>query len=287
MKLFFVVLFFKDIDMTNHQNQHDPSDSSKKQIHILLAEDDVLNQKFLTFFLNKNGYLVDWVKNGYEVLSALEKHTYDIILMDIHMPEMDGLTTTKKIRNDDSKPFQQIPIIALTAHTIRGHQKKFIKAGLNAYVSKPVDFNILVTTIEKILASKKDIQTKTKPDIDKKQITGHYKDDIHYLIETNQDDPDYLHEILKSFPIDAENRLNNIKTAIINNDTKAIAIAAHKFIALFSCIFIDSASKTSHDLQAAAKNNEIDQCKQIFEQLAQLMKEIIQYIESINQKDKA
>ena len=120
-----------------------------------------------------------------------------------------------------------------------------------------------------------------KTNIEKNTNTDEYIDDIQFFIETNQDDPDFLIEILESFPDDVKDRLNKLKTSVVNENTKAIAVAAHKFIALFSCIFIDSASQISHKLQISAKSNNIDECHEIFNQLERLMNDIVHYLSSL------
>jgi len=120
-----------------------------------------------------------------------------------------------------------------------------------------------------------------KTNIEKNTNTDEYIDDIQFFIETNQDDPDFLIEILESFPDDVKDRLNKLKTSVVNENTKAIAVAAHKFIALFSSIFIDSASQISHKLQISAKSNNIDECHEIFNQLERLMNDIVHYLSSL------
>lgn len=116
-------------------------------LQILLAEDNLVNQKVTLSFLKKLGYSADIAKNGLEVLNKIENKTYDIILMDVQMPEMDGLTTTKKIREMSIKqPF----IIALTANALDQDQQMCLFAGMNDYIRKPVKINELNQAILKI-----------------------------------------------------------------------------------------------------------------------------------------
>jgi PAS domain S-box-containing protein len=108
-----------------------------KNLRILLAEDNVSNQKTMLLMLRKLGYLADVVSNGREALQALERQPYDIILMDIKMPEMNGLEATRHIREKwmESGP----KIVALTAYALPGDEKKCLEAGMDAYLSKPLD----------------------------------------------------------------------------------------------------------------------------------------------------
>ena len=126
----------------------------KRSFKILLAEDDDLNRKSMTFFLTKRGHIVKSAVNGNEVLSSLENESFDVILMDIQMPELDGIGATKKIRESKSEKFDpKIPIIALTAFAMKGDKEKFIQEGMNSYISKPVDFDLLIENISHLVKS--------------------------------------------------------------------------------------------------------------------------------------
>jgi PAS domain S-box-containing protein len=117
-----------------------PFDAQLGQRHplrILLAEDNVVNQKVAIRFLGKLGYQADVATNGLEVIDALNRRPYDVILMDVHMPEMDGLETTRFIRQQ-GPPTQQPWIIAMTANVLQGDRELCLEAGMDDYVSKPV-----------------------------------------------------------------------------------------------------------------------------------------------------
>ncbi|KPA09257.1 chemotaxis protein CheY, partial [Candidatus Magnetomorum sp. HK-1] len=127
----------------------------KSRLKILLAEDDDLSSKMITYFFKKKGHEVTRAINGNEVLSLLKTDVFDIILMDIQMPEMDGVKTTKQIRTASTDSFDtNIPIIALTAYAMRDDEKKFINAGMNDYITKPVEIDTLLYKIAKLLAHK-------------------------------------------------------------------------------------------------------------------------------------
>ncbi|MBF0449600.1 MAG: response regulator [Candidatus Magnetomorum sp.] len=126
---------------------------SKMPIKILLAEDDVLNSRTMIYYLKRAGHTVTLAVNGNDVLSLLEKDIFDIILMDILMPEMDGIETTKQIRNSTNN-HSQIPIIALTAYAMSGDQEKFLNAGMDEYVTKPVNIETLLLKINQLLYEK-------------------------------------------------------------------------------------------------------------------------------------
>jgi signal transduction histidine kinase/CheY-like chemotaxis protein len=122
--------------------------SERLPLRILLAEDNAVNQLLATRLLQKMGYRADVAGNGLEVLEALKRLRYDVILMDVQMPEMDGLETTRRIRQQWTR--EQAPrIIAMTANAIQGDREKCIAAGMDDYVSKPIQITILQTALER------------------------------------------------------------------------------------------------------------------------------------------
>jgi signal transduction histidine kinase/ligand-binding sensor domain-containing protein/DNA-binding response OmpR family regulator len=124
-----------------------PSNFSEQHpMKFLVAEDHLINQKLIIHILNRLGYAPDMVNNGLEAVEAMRNNSYDIILMDIQMPEMDGLEATEIIRKQNIK---QPVIIALTANTMQGDQEECINAGMNDYISKPVKLEELVSLLEK------------------------------------------------------------------------------------------------------------------------------------------
>ena len=116
---------------------------------ILLAEDGVVNQKVAIGLLNKRGHEVDLACNGLEALQALEKNNYDIVLMDIQMPEMDGLTAVRKIREMEGGGDYRQRVVALTAHAMSGDHERFIEAGMDEHLSKPFKPDDLYAAVEK------------------------------------------------------------------------------------------------------------------------------------------
>ena len=117
---------------------------------ILLAEDNITNQQVALGILKKLGLRADTVANGREALKALETLPYDLVFMDVQMPEMDGLEATRLTRKSGS-PNHGIPIIAMTAHAMQGDRERCLEAGMNDYVTKPISPSALVEALEKWL----------------------------------------------------------------------------------------------------------------------------------------
>jgi CheY-like chemotaxis protein/HPt (histidine-containing phosphotransfer) domain-containing protein len=118
------------------------------QVNLLLAEDNLINQTVAMSLLNNKGFRVIAVKNGIEALRALELQSFDLILMDVQMPEMDGLEATALIREREKRTGAHIPIIAMTAHAMQDDKEKCLKAGMDGYASKPINTDELFATIK-------------------------------------------------------------------------------------------------------------------------------------------
>jgi CheY-like chemotaxis protein len=118
---------------------------------ILLAEDNAVNQRLAIRLLEKQGHRVTVASDGREVLSAIDREEFDIVLMDIQMPEMDGLETTAAIRNREQSSGRHMPIIAMTAHAMRGDRERCLAAGMDGYISKPIVSTELLESIEAVI----------------------------------------------------------------------------------------------------------------------------------------
>ena len=125
-----------------------------KKIKIILAEDNPVNQKVAQMMLNRCGFSVATANNGIEVIKLLKNASWDLILMDIQMPELDGIKTTKIIRDPGSDiPCKDIPIIAMTAQATPGDEQLCLEAGMDAYLPKPITCKELDAMINKVLGA--------------------------------------------------------------------------------------------------------------------------------------
>ncbi len=123
--------------------------------HILLVEDNEINQFIAAELLQKGGYTVDIANHGQEALDMLKNNVYDLVLMDIQMPILDGLTTTRKIREQDE--FAKLPIIAMSAHAMSGDKEKSLASGMDDHLTKPINPDLLYATLYQWLGAKRNI----------------------------------------------------------------------------------------------------------------------------------
>jgi len=131
---------------------------TNRRFRILLAEDIEANAILVKTRLERYGHVITWVCNGREAVDAFKKNAFDIILMDVHMPEMDGLEATAAIRSTQIDTDVHMPIIALTASVMRNEIKRFITAGMNSVVAKPIDFNNLNKVMDELVLENKGVK---------------------------------------------------------------------------------------------------------------------------------
>jgi CheY-like chemotaxis protein len=183
------------------------------------------------------GYRADLAANGFEVIQALRRQTYDVILMDVQMPEMDGLEATRQIRLSDA-PAAQPTIIAMTANTMQGDREACLAAGMDSYIAKPIRIEELVAALEKTQVASESMNGKVL--IDEKVI---------YELRKAVSD-DYLPELIKAYLEETPVLLQNLDAALIASDASAFTRAAHS-------IKSSSASLGALDFAAQAKELEM------------------------------
>ena len=126
----------------------DPQMAERLPMQILLVEDNAVNQKVAMSILGRLGYRVDMAADGREALDAVQRRSYDVVLMDIQMPEMDGEEATMHIREQIPQD-KQPHIVAMTAHALAGDRERYLKAGMDDYISKPVRVDELIRALER------------------------------------------------------------------------------------------------------------------------------------------
>ncbi len=130
---------------------HVPAQSRK--LKILLAEDNLINQKLAVRVLEKLGHEVVVAATGFETLAKLKEQPFDLVLMDVQMPEMDGFTATAAIRVHEEETKIRIPIVAMTAHAMKGDRERCLKAGMDDYIAKPICADTIKATIVRVMKS--------------------------------------------------------------------------------------------------------------------------------------
>ena len=120
-----------------------------KKLRVLLAEDNAINQKIACRFLEKEGHHVTLACDGRQALAAIERENFDVVLMDVQMPEMDGFEATAAIRAQERDTGKRLPILAMTAHAMAGDRERCLAAGMDGYIAKPIRARELIELLEK------------------------------------------------------------------------------------------------------------------------------------------
>jgi CheY-like chemotaxis protein len=139
----------QQIEKISEKTMKKDKNKISRKLSILLAEDDAINQLYLKGFLEAQGWVVDSAFNGLQAIEKFEKNKYEIILMDGQMPKMDGFDATRKIRELEKGKNEHIPIIAITGYAVTGDRERFLEAGMDDHITKPVDEQRLLDVIEK------------------------------------------------------------------------------------------------------------------------------------------
>jgi two-component system, sensor histidine kinase and response regulator len=141
-----------------------PAAVTDRPLQVLLVEDGLVNQKVLMHLLKQRGHRVMLATNGAEALSAVQQQRFDVVLMDVQMPEMDGFEATRRIREQEATTGGHIPIVAMTAHAMKGDRERCLEAGMDDYLSKPVRAELLYETLDRIAIAQASMNDPTSDD---------------------------------------------------------------------------------------------------------------------------
>jgi PAS domain S-box-containing protein len=216
------------------------SDASEADFSVLVVEDHRPNQLLIqTFLLNWfHGCKIDIANNGLEALKAVDMKKYDIILMDLQMPEMDGFEATKAIRKSN-KPYSNIPIIAVTAHALKHETDKCIECGMDDFITKPIDPEILKEKIEKILDENyqsRPVELIEAKETNQTNLLDEEKVELSldYLKKLAMNNDTMLLELVKQLNIDAPKEVEQLGILTAEKKWKEIGTLAHKMKATAS-----------------------------------------------------
>ena len=194
----------------------DATDAPARAVRILLAEDNIVNQRVAVRVLTRRGHTVDVANNGLEALAALASSSYDVVLMDIQMPEMGGIEATRAIREREASTGRHTRIVAMTAHALAGDRERYLACGMDGYLPKPIDRHNLFAAVEVnplALRSRSDDRVPVAAPI--------------LMEEMRLGDDDLVAEVTGRFLADCALRLAEIKAALVARDHDAIRAAAH------------------------------------------------------------
>ncbi len=249
---------------TPQKPAHDEMASGMNPMRILLVEDNDVNRKVMLRMLERIGYDADTACDGVEALQAIKSTAYDIVLMDVQMPNMDGLEATRRVRSEVPAAAQP-SIIAITANALRGDRETCIEAGMDDYIEKPIRMVELVAGLRRFAPSRDDAHGFEIPTGGDGMGDGHLPPvfdvatfrDLDEMM--NAEDPVFLQGLVQDFLKDAQERIQVIETAIVQSDHKAVEHAAHTLKSsslLFGALRL---SMLCSQLEKAAMNERLEE----------------------------
>jgi len=236
---------------------------------ILVAEDNEINRRVALGILGKLGLEADTVVNGEEAIAALARTPYDLVLMDVQMPVMDGVTATLKIRSFQSKVLNpHIPIVALSAHAIQSEVDRCLSAGMNGYLTKPIIIEDLITLLKKFLKGENTAQSPPQPErkVDHDE-TSPPRFDLSALLSRTMGDRDFAKKVVEVFFESTPESMEALRKAIETSDAKAIARWAHTLKGSAANIGGMRLSEIAREINQAADAGNLDALSEQFSRL--------------------
>ncbi len=231
-----------------------------KELRILLAEDNLVNQRVALHILRKANHSVHAVVNGREAVEALEREPFDLVLMDVQMPEMDGFEATDAIRIREKISGKHMPIVAMTAHAMAGDRDRCLAAGMDDYISKPVHGPDLLRLLQKfappsapVVAPVSAPRATVAPRGDKPVF------DRETALDRVNGEAELLDEVIELFLTDAPNRLAEVRTALEQGDPKRLQMAAHSLKGAAGYVGADRTSAQALKLEELGRRGELSQ----------------------------
>ncbi len=256
-------------------------------IRILLAEDNIMNQKVALAILKNLGFSADTADNGRQALEMLGTAAYDLVLMDIQMPEMGGIEATKMIRSGVRGPGSEVrvshlsprtshlvPIIAMTAHAMKGDRENYLKAGMNDYVAKPIEPRELLAAIQRQFSNRK-TETESGLSASDSQNSREIfdREDLSYRLSG---DESFCKELIEMFIQVIPERIKNLKAALNERNAETAELEAHTIKGMAANISACLMQKIACETEIAAKEKNFQRISSLIGEMEQAFKQFRQ-----------
>jgi PAS domain S-box-containing protein len=234
---------------------------------ILVAEDTPFNQKYIRRLLDNWHCRATIVDNGRLAIDALSTQKFDLVLMDVQMPQMDGLTATGRIRDQEKKTGRHVPIIAMTAHAMRGDRERCLEAGMDDYVSKPISSSTLLEAICRVVpASDRDPETAeaaapSAADDDAGEMAA--------LLEAFNHDGEFFKDVAEMFIADYPPMVETVEKAIADEDGALLGRTAHALKGMARNFQIDGAADAARQLEMLADQDQFETAGHLFTRMVE------------------
>jgi two-component system, sensor histidine kinase and response regulator len=250
-----------------HTPRRAPPPLPPRSLRVLLAEDNVVNRKLVTKLLEKRGHTVKAVENGRAAvdLTASDANAFNVVLMDLQMPEMSGFEATQAIREQESARGGHLPIVALTAHAMQGDRERCLQAGMDGYLSKPIDVNDLIATVERFggddaAASVTTPAANASPLFDEKAALSYTGGDRRLL-----------KQVIGLFRSDAASSLRRLDRALRRRDGEALRMGAHALKGAIATVGSPAGREAAAELEQLARSGRFDDADAAYGRLRELV----------------
>lgn len=235
----------------------------------LVAEDNPVNQTLARVLLERRGWSVVSVTDGVQAVEALRHATFDLVLMDVQMPGLDGYEATAIIRREEQQgrmPSRHVPILGVTAHVNQADRDRCLAVGMDGYVVKPIEQHALYAAIERALAQ---VPSGNEPP----------PADLSGLLDSIGSDSDLLAELIASFRIDHRDKMQRLQAAVGCADASAVERAAHAFKGALAVFGAHQAMHLCAEMERLASQGDLSRARELLEQLQAEVPRVLAHLE--------
>ncbi len=244
-------------------NSENSSKDQKTDLQILLAEDSILNQKIALHIFQEMGYVPDVVANGLDVIKALVRQDYDIIFMDLLMPEMDGLEVTRTIV-ENWPAYKRPKIIAMTAYDRQSGREKCLEAGMDGFITKPIKAKEIRSVLEQWGKKMDDSQPRAADTSSQSQIAPILNLDTLAPLQMNKD---FFSGLIDTFLEDSLKYVTNIQQAEQKGDVATLVYVAHSLKGASRSLGAENLGNICEQIEIKGKKNELTNIDTLLDQL--------------------
>ncbi len=264
--------------------RHTLAEQKHRKFRILVAEDNLMNQKLAVTILKKAGCWVDAVENGLMTIEALKRSAYDMVFMDIQMPEMDGFEATRAIREMEGEN-KHTPIIAMTAHAMKGDRERCLQGGMDDYISKPINAQEIINTIEKWIKSshRNPIYTRDNPS-GKGDHSPDLPVDIQSALNRVGGDRELLSELLQEFLDHLPKHIDQLREALNKGDSTLVEREAQHLKGAASNLSVKGIADLALKLELLGRASDLSDADEIIDKLKKEYENLKQYAPSFIQE---
>jgi two-component system, sensor histidine kinase and response regulator len=238
---------------------------SKTGLNILLAEDNRINQAVAIQMLEKMGHSITVANTGIEVLSQLSAGSFDLVLMDVQMPEMDGIEATRQIRNEESNSGTHVPIIAITAHAMKGDRERCLEAGMDGYLSKPINKAALLSVIGDSTRLRPGTPVHQEWSAGAEPASGTvFHLDTGVLLDRLGGDEGLFFEVIDIFLEEAPKSMEGLRAALEAEDGGGVERIAHSMKGELGYLGVEEVSQQARELEESGRNGDLGRAQRIF-----------------------